>query len=703
MKTLFQNREISVLSFNERVLQEAEDRRNPLMERMRFLGIFSSNMDEFFKVRVASVQRRIELGKKRYAVVMEVIGEMARQLDDRFQKAYAEITDALAETGLRIINESELDTVCPEHAPWVQNYFRTEVLPMLVPIIVDERRPFPQLTDGALYFAVRMWGSEHPYAILEIPAELSRFVELPNGYFMYLDDVIRYSLNEVFYIFNYDRSEAFEFKISRDAELDMDNDFSEGFVRKMERVLEQRKGGRPTRFVYDAAIPPGLKQLLLRALQITNDDTVIGGGRYHNMKDLMRFPSKRADLVYAKQTPAPHPQFDQAPRTNMFEQILQQDHMVTYPYQAFDHVVRLLREAAIDPKVDEIKLTLYRAAKQSQVVNALVNAARNGKNVFVSIELLARFDEMHNIHLAERLSEVGATVAFGVPPMKVHGKLFLISREGKQVAGLSTGNFNETTGKLYVDSTLFTADKRLTRDVDEVFRALDRATATREMPKPKVKHLLVSPFNTRKSLLKLLDEEMARGPEGYVLLKLNHLTDTKLIRKISEAAEAGVKMDVIVRTTYAVPPHPNIRAISILDRYLEHQRIYIFGKGEDARTYISSSDLMERNLDWRIEVAFPIFDARLQGQVRDMMDLQMADRYKARVLDEAQSNQYVGSGSDGHRAQAETYRYFQELFAASADGRELQPAVADANAMVNGQAHASPAAPTSEDAEALPR
>jgi len=658
MKTIHQIREVSTLSFNERVLQEAEDKRNPLMERLKFLGIFSSNMDEFFKVRVASIQRRIELGKKGLGAVLEKVGEKSRELDERFRAAYADITSALADEGIKILTERDVDNQPNGLASWLRGYFQTNVLPSLVPIILHRGQPFPQLRDGALYFGVKMWGGQSRHAVLEIPSALPRFVELPNGNIMYIDDVIRYSLNDLFYIFDYDRIEAFEFKISRDAELDIDNDFSESYVSQMERELQQRKGGRPTRLVYDAAMTPGVLQLLREGLDITEDDTLIPGGRYHNMKDLMRFPSQRADLSYDKMPPARHPVLYHD-RTPMVDTIRAQDILVTYPYQSFGHVIRLLREAAIDPEVESIKMTLYRVADPSQVINALVNAARNGKRIVVSVELLARFDEENNIRIAEILAEAGANVVFGVPPMKVHSKLLLIERAGERFAGLSTGNFNEVTGRLYIDSALLTADRRLTKEVAAVFDFLERASKVRMVAWPKFKHLLVSPFNTRKVLMRLLGREQKKGRDGYVFLKVNHLTDARLIRRIYEAADAGVQMDFVVRTTYALRSHENIRAISILDRYLEHQRVYVFGRGEDRRVYMSSADLMERNLDWRIEAAFPIYDEQLQQEVGDMMALQVADTHKARVLDDVQSNKYVGDG--GRRVQYDTYDYLREL------------------------------------------
>lgn len=669
MKNIHQIREVSTLAFNERVLQEAEDVRNPLMERLKFLGIFSSNMDEFFKVRVASIHRRIELGKRNLLEVLDLLARKSRELDERFRAAYDDIIAGLAREDVHLVTEKDLEALSAPGNPednqnskitaWLKDYFGSNVLPKLVPIILQKNQTFPQLIDGALYFGIKMWGEEPRYAILEVPSDLPRFVELPNGNIMYIDDVIRFSLNEVFYIFEYDRIEAFEFKISRDAELDIDNDFSEGYIRKMQRVLQQRKGGKPTRLVFDATIPTGLRQMLLQELHISEDDTLIPGGRYHNMKDLISFPNRRKDLSFEKQPCAPHPVLDRG-RMPMFEIVSQQDLLITYPYQSFDHVIRFLREAAIDPKVDSIRMTLYRAAHNSQVVNALVNAARNGKQVFVSIELQARFDERRNIKISQILADAGAIVVYGVPPMKTHCKLLLIERGKEMYAGLSTGNFNEITGRLYVDSILLTSDRRITREVADVFEFLNHASRMRTLFQPKFKHLLVSPFNSRKVLLKHIGEEEAKGPEGYVFLKVNHLTDGKVIKKIRDAADAGVKMDLIVRTTYAMLPHENVRAISILDRYLEHQRVYLFGKGPDATMYMSSADLMERNLDWRVEVAFPINDERLKQQVQEMMALQVRDDYKARILDETQSNLYVGG--DTIRTQYATRDYLWDLY-----------------------------------------
>jgi len=657
---IFYTREISVLSFNERVLQEAEDERNPLLERLKFLGIFSSNMDEFFKVRVASVQRRLELGEQKMTYLLEAIGEFSRELDERFRQAYETITRELENHGIRILTQEELYELAPSEYQWLSDYFKENILHTLVPVILQDKIPLPPLTDGALYFAIQMnMQDKKKYAVLEIPASLPRFVELPSGNIAYIDDVIRLFLTDVLYIFPFDDIEAYEFKISRDAELDIDNDFSEGYIRKMRKVLEQRKGGRPTRFHYDENMLKKLCKKLLKELKITEEDTVIAGGRYHNMKDLMNFPARRKDLLFEPLPPVKHPILD-GPRVPVLDVVEKQDVLLTYPYQSFDHVIRLIRESAIDPDVEEIKMTIYRVASQSKIVNALINAARNGKKVFASIELQARFDEQHNIQIAERLSEAGVRVAYGVPPMKVHAKFLLIKKKNKSFVGLSTGNFHEKTARQYVDSILFTSNPAITEEVEEAFKLLDRSSGLPPLTPPDFEYLCISPFSLRKSLNRLINREKEKGSNGYIFLKVNHLTDTRIVKKLKEAADAGVKIDLVVRTTYAMPPHPNISAISILDRFLEHQRIYIFGKGEQTTIYMASADLMERNLDYRVECAFPIISPELKHQVLDIISFQIHDNFKARVLDERQTNRYVEHGKGTVRAQYATYEYFKQ-------------------------------------------
>ncbi len=662
---IFYTREISVLSFNERVLQEAEDSRNPLLERLKFLGIFSSNMDEFFKVRVASVQRRLELGEQKMAYLLEVIGEFSRELDERFRQAYETITKELENHGIRILAKEDLYELSPSEFKWLSEYFKEDILHALVPVILQDKVPLPPLIDGALYFAIQMdMQDKKQYAILEIPSSLPRFVELPSGNIAYIDDVIRLFLVDVLYIFPFENIEAYEFKISRDAELDIDNDFSEGYIRKMRKLLEQRKGGRPTRFHYDEEMPKKLCKKLLRDLNVTEEDTVIAGGRYHNMKDLINFPAKRRDLLFEPLPSVEHPLL-RGFRTPMLNIIEKQDILLTYPYQSFDYVQRLIRESAIDPNVEEIKITIYRVANQSKIINALINAARNGKKVFASIELQARFDEQQNIQIAERLSEAGVRVTYGVPPMKVHAKILLIKRKDRSFVGISTGNFNEKTAQQYVDSILLTSNPQITDEVEDAFKLLDRSSGLPPLTTPAFEYLWISPFSLRKSLNKLINREKDKGAEGYIFLKVNHLTDTKIIKKLREAADAGVHIDLVVRTTYAMSPHPNINAISILDRFLEHQRVYLFGKEPQSDIYLASADLMERNLDYRVECAFPVLALELKQQVLDMMSFQIHDNVKARILDERQTNRYVEHGKGTVRAQYATYEYFDRYLKTS--------------------------------------
>lgn len=660
MKKTYQNRELSVLSFNERVLQEAEDSKNPLMERVKFLGIFSSNMDEFFKVRVASLHRQLELGEEDKAQILELVSERARQLDKRFQSTYNKVFRALRRKGVKLLSYEEMCNTSDEVLEQLREHFNGKILPLLVPLIIDERRVFPQLADGVPYLAIKMHGQTPRYAILKVPPTLKRFVELNDGTIVYIDDVIRYFLDDIFRIFDYEYSEAYEFKIVRDAELDMDNDFSADYVRRMEEELQQRKGGRPTRLVYDNSIPPVMLQILIREMGFGKDDTLVGGGRYHNMRNLIDFPNRRPDLSYQPDPVSLHPTLgsEKEPVTKIVEE---RDVLITYPFQSFDNVIRLLRESAIDPDVSEIKMTIYRLAEESQVINALINAASNGKSVLVSIEIQARFDEERNIAFAERLSEAGATVVYGLPPMKVHGKLLLIKRKRKRFAGLATGNFNETTGRLYVDSVLLTADERITKEVEEVFDFLERAARIRLLTPPKFKHLLVAPFNLRKRFEKLIEEEKSKGKQGYILIKVNHLTDSRIAHKLRKAADAGVEIDLIVRTTHACPAHKNIRAVSIIGRYLEHQRIYVFGRGMDQTVLLGSADWMERNFDWRLEVAFPVFAKYIRKEIITLLHAQLKDNAKARILDDTQSNAYVKRGGRKVDAQQRAVQYFTRL------------------------------------------
>ena len=592
-------------------------------------------------------------------------------MDKRFNVTYEKVFKELRKQGVRLLSFEELMGQAEESLDWLAEHFHSEILPSLVPLIIDERRIFPQLDDNVPYLAVKMYGENPRYSILKIPTTLPRFVELLDGAIVYIDDVIRFYLDEIFHIFDYESAEAYEFKIVRDAELDMDNDFSADYVRRMEEELEQRKGGRPTRLVYDEAIPPVMLQILIKELGFGRDDTLVGGSRYHNMMDLIDFPNRRPDLSYTPDPVAPHPQLEQL-KTPAMGVIEERDVLVNYPYQSFDNLIKLLRESAIDPDVSEIKITIYRLAAQSQVVNALINAARNGKSVVVSIELQARFDEERNILYADRLIESGATVLYGLPPMKVHGKFLFIRRNNKSFAGISTGNFNEDTSRVYVDSLVLTSDERITKEVDKVFDFLEKAARIRLVDPPKFKHLLVSPFNLRKRFESLIAEEKAKGENGYILIKINHLTDKRIIRKLCKAADAGVKIDLIVRTTHAMASHRNVRAISLVGRYLEHQRVYVFGQGDEQKVFLGSADWMERNLDWRLEMVFPIYAKYIRKEIMILLKAQLKDNCKARILEETQSNNYTSRNGRKVDAQKQAVVYYMQLASKRTGKRTLK-------------------------------
>lgn len=677
----FQNRELSWLSFNARVLQEAADPQVPLLERLRFLGIFSSNLDEFFRVRVATLRRMLALGGK----AKKIIGEHPRHVlmriyetvieqQQKFETVYAEIIDALELHNVYIVNEQEINA---EQGRFVTEFFQRKVRPALVPIMVDAAVEFPYLKDRAIYLAVVLsdsTGKHKPrYALLEVPTDaVNRFVVLPeqlgNKYVMLLDDVIRYSLRDIFYIFPHDTFNAYTLKMTRDAELDIDNDLTESLVEKIQKSVKQRSYGKPVRLVYDATIDADMLKYIVRRVQLHDKkDNLIPGGRYHNFRDFMTFPVLGLHhLTYPQRPALTHPAFP--PNTSMMTRMQQGDVLLHYPYHSFDYVIDLLREAAIDPRVESIKMTLYRLAPKSMIGNALINAANNGKQVTVVMELQARFDEENNILWSDKLSEEGVRVIPGVQGLKVHSKACLITRKekGKQVhyTNIGTGNYNEITSRFYADHSLFTCDTRVTGDIEELFNFLE--TTYKVAP---FKHLLVAPFNMRKRFQKLIDDEIAHaklGRPAAIWIKLNNLMDNEMTEKIAEAANAGVSVKMIVRSTCALMPetlkgHSNVRIISIVDKYLEHSRILIFHNNGDERYYISSADWMIRNLNSRVEMACPIFDKSIQQELKTYFEIQLMDNVKARVINDAQDNRYAQTES-GHplRAQNEIYQYLQD-------------------------------------------
>ncbi|MCW3127813.1 MAG: Polyphosphate kinase [Bacteroidetes bacterium] len=677
----FVNRDISWLSFNERVLQEAEDKTVPILERLRFLAIFSNNLDEFFRVRIATLKRVMDFGKKAKTQLhvkphklLDEIQKIVIQQNLQFEKTYKEIQHELRTHGIHIIDETKLSAA---QSKFVKNYFADNVRPSLVPIMLNQVKHFPYLKDKSIYLGVKLSVNGKPkmtqYALLEIPADAAaRFVILPsvnnNQYVILLDDIIRHNLPEVFSIFPFDRIEGYTVKLTRDAELDIDNDVSQSFLDKISKSVKNRQKGDPVRFVFDQSMPPDLLAVFTSRMKLRKYDNLIPGGRYHNFKDFMSFPQLGAkNLRYEDYKPLAHPAL--VKDKSMFDAIKKRDILLHYPYQGFGQFIELLREAAIDPTVKSIKITLYRAAKKSKVINALINAARNGKDVTVVVELQARFDEEANIKWAKALAEENIHVIYGVQGLKVHSKLCLIQREekgkNKMYVNISTGNYNEVTSNVYSDESLLTADPHITSEVAHVFDFFERNYIVRQY-----KYLIPSPLRTRKKFMQLIDVEIhnaKHGKKAGIFLKMNSLVDEEMIAKLYEASNHGVPIRVIVRGICALIPgvpgmSENIEAISIVDRYLEHSRIFIFANEGDPTYFISSADWMARNLDTRIEISCPITDRHLQKELLDILEIQWADNVKSRVLNLPQDNTYRHSASPVKvRAQEKIYQYLKKV------------------------------------------
>ncbi len=674
------NRELSWLSFNERVLQEAIDPNVPLVERFRFLGIFSNNLDEFFKVRVATIKRMIDVeestgikNKEKPKKLLNAIQQKVILLQQKFEQTYQDLIAELAEQDIHMIREDHLNE---EQSAYVRKFFQDEVLSVVTPVMLHNIKKFPHLIDKSIYLAIKLTSSDNgiepEYAMIEIPSdEIGRFVVLPPSgskqYIMLLDNVIRFCLDDIFGIFQYDQFEAYTIKLTRDAELDIDNDLSKSFLEIIDSSVSDRIKGQTVRFVYDSSMPEDLMEYLKEKLQLNEEDNLIPGGRYHNFKDYMNFTNLGGKhMVYNPTPPVPHPLIQ--PHRSILEVITKKDILLHFPFQKFDHYINLLREAAIDPDVKSVGITLYRVAKNSRVINALISAAMNGKKVTVIIELQARFDEKSNIFWARRLEEAGARVLFGLPGLKVHSKLSLITRkEGKKLeryATVGTGNFHEGTATLYADLTLMTHDPRITDEVQKVFNFFDATYKTF-----KYKHLLVSPLYMRNRLYNMIDIEIRNaraGKNAYILLKINSLVDRDMIKKLYQANAAGVRIKAIVRGICSLTPgvpglSENIEVISIVDKFLEHARIFVFCNDHDEKYYISSADWMTRNLDHRIEVACPIFDPEIQKEIRDILEIQMRDNVKARIINESQDNHYrEPSDTRKVQSQMELYQYYQK-------------------------------------------
>lgn len=683
-KNQYINREISWLRFNERVLQESEDKDVPLIERLRFLGIFSNNMDEFFKVRYATVKRIVDAGKTGKSVLggekakdlLEEITKIAITQQAKSQEILGEIEEELESQNIFIINETE---VTEEQGEFIKNYFLSNVSPNLMTIILNDLREFPNLKDTAAYLAVKMVlldneadaPKENKYALIEIPKEMDRFVVLPKegfkDYIIMLDDLIRYSLRHIFNMFSYESISAHMIKITRDAELDIDNDLSKSFIEKIYSSVEHRKISDPVRFVYDKSIEQDTLEFLMDKMGIEDTDSIIPGGRYHNRRDYMGFPSLgRQDLMYDKIKPLPVKDFSF--EGSILERIAQKDYLQYTPYHTFSYITKFLREAALDPKVRSIKLTVYRLASNSQVASSLINAAKNGKQVTVQIELQARFDEQANIKYAEQLQAEGVNLIFGVPGLKVHSKICVVEREEgekiKRYGFISTGNFNESTAKIYTDYTLFTAHQPILKELNKVFAFFETTYKIN-----KYKHLVVSPHYTKNVFKSLIDQEIENakaGKEAYIKIKMNSFTSYKMVDKLYEASNAGVKIELIIRGICCLIPgvkgmSENIEAISVVDKFLEHTRIFIFGNDGDPKVYISSADWMTRNLDFRVEVGCPIYDPEIKQELLDTFEIAWEDNVKARVFNTEQNNAYRKNDSPKLRSQFAVYEYYKKM------------------------------------------
>ncbi|WP_296682783.1 polyphosphate kinase 1 [Flavobacterium sp.] len=690
MKVLQQkyiDREKSWLAFNARVLQEAGDETVPLLDRMRFLGIFSNNLDEFFRVRFAAI-RRLTLtgisGEKFFNGISAQ--QLLNDITDIVINQQAESLDILNDIEARLEKENiftiDENDVTEEQENFLKDFFVQKVSPELVTIILNDLDHFPVLKDTAGYLAVKLvtkiqnqeedvdGNSEIRYAVIELPKTINRFVVLPpegeKQYVIMLDDVIRLNLNKIFDIFDYESVSAHMIKITRDAQLDIDSDMSKSMLEKISAGVKDRRIGEPVRFIYDQTIDKDTLNFFLTNMKIDATDSIIPGGKYHNRRDYMDFPNLgRFDLLYKTNPPLPIPglSLDE----NIMKKIAVKDYLVNAPYQSYSYVIKFLREAALDPKVTTIKITLYRLAKNSQIISSLINAAKNGKKVTVQIELQARFDEASNISYAEQMQTEGIELIFGIKGLKVHSKICVIERlEGKKVKRygiISTGNFNEATAKVYTDVTLFTAHQKILKDVSKIFDFFDTNYRVH-----RYKHLIVSPHYTRGRFHKLIDREISHalaGRKTYMKLKMNSLSDTEMIDKLYEASNAGVKIQLEVRGICSLIPgvpgmSENIEAISIVDNYLEHSRIYIFGNASQTEVYISSADIMTRNLDGRVEVTCPIYDTEIKQELIDNFDLGWKGNVKARFHSQKLDNKYRQRGNNPvFRAQLETYKYYQ--------------------------------------------
>ncbi len=672
------NREISWLYFNERVLQEAADKSVPLIERLRFLAIFSSNLDEFYRVRVATLNRLTDINATAKNLlgfspkkVLSEIKSLVIKLERQFDKLYDQIIKDLARENIFIINNKNVDAAQGE---FIRKYFYEHVLPKLVPIILSAGKreiPFPDLNDKKIYLFVKLFRKKKSiYSIIEIPfPTLSRFLVLPKekdtNYIILLEDIIRFCLRDLYSIIEHDKIEAYTIQLTRDAELDLDFSVNEKFIDALTKSLQERETGKPMRLLYDREMPKDMLTYLVDRINL-DPSTLIPGNRYQNFSDFISFPNVGSkNLEYATLPRLLVKGVDY--RKSIFDQMAQSDFLVNLPYHTYDYIVHFLREAAIDPKVVSIHITLYRLAENSNVINALMNAARNGKKVQVFVELKARFDEKANIYWSKALEKAGVSVKIALGEFKVHSKVCLIKRreKGKIVgyATLATGNFNEVTAEVYCDHNFFTVRKEIIKDLNRFFSGLKKNKFQGDY-----QCLITSPLESRVRLNSFIDREIVNARQGIaasIILKMNSLTDESIIQKLYEASNAGVTIDLIVRGMCCLVPgqkgfSENIKVRSIVDRYLEHARVWFFKNGGKEEVYLTSADLMTRNLDRRVEVGFPILDENIKNELKDILFIQLQDNVKAREINVLNDNSYVRNGvNKKHRSQVEIYNYLK--------------------------------------------
>jgi polyphosphate kinase len=675
----FINREMSWLDFNARVLQEAAHQNVPLLDRLRFVGIFSNNLDEFFQVRYATVQRIAQsekTGKKIFGgesatKLLKMITQKVIEQQKESVQILSGIEQELEKEQIYLVNENQ---VLDEHKAFLKEYFIQKISPALMTIMISDKET-QDFSDNQAFLAVKLTftNGETPktkFALIEIPKDLDRFIVLPQlgekQYVMFLDDLIRYHFDLIFNFFDFTSISAHMIKVTRDAELDMEGDVSKSYIYKIVESVRERILAEPVRLVYDKDIAEDTLEVVKQILGMDSNDSLIPGGRYHHRRDYMNFPQfKNQNLQYDKVDPVPIPGLSL--EKSIIKAVDKKDFLLYSPYHSFSYLIKFLREAALDPEVTTIKITIYRLSKLSNVASALINAVKNGKKVLVQIELQARFDETNNITYAEQMEAAGVQLIFGIPGLKVHSKIGLIEKnvngKKKRYGFISTGNFNEDTAKIYTDYTLLTSNQKILKEVNKVFNFLQVHYKLK-----KYKHLIVSPHYTHNTVVRMINQEIENHKAGLpsgIRLKLNAITNFKMIEKLYEASCEGVSIQMIVRGICCLIPgvkgmSENIEVISIVDKYLEHPRVYMFDNSGNPKVYLSSADFMTRNIENRVEVAVPIYDSILKQEIQDVFEIAWNDNVKARKINGQEQNLFVVNGKEEIRSQWKIYDYYIE-------------------------------------------